>query len=122
MIGASMEFFSILWIGLLIACFVTLVSVSTTLAQANKDLSGMAEARFGSVFGWIMISTFGFGFWAFVCAALAGFGLDHGSGMGIAGLVGNVLLFAGPALYVVLGYQKIEAVNAKRKDLSSDSE
>lgn len=117
-----MAIFGILWIGLLVASFVTLVSVSTTLAQANRELYQSTETPVGSVFMWIVGSIAGFGIWAFVCAAFMGFGLDHGSGLGLMGVFANVLLFGVPALYVFLGYRRIETINAMRNEPSSSSE
>ena len=117
-----MEFFGLIWIGLLIACFITFVAVSATIAQGNKDLAPTPDARAWSVLGWILASIVGFGVWAFVCLALMGFGLDHGTGLGLGGIFANVLLYAGPALYLYLGYNLMEEINAKRKRSSGDLE
>jgi hypothetical protein len=109
--------FGILWVGLALASFVTFIAVPVALVQANGRSDGETDSRPGSVPGWIILSIVGFCIWAFVCAALFGFGFSH-SGLGSSGALGNLLLFAGPALYLYSGRRQIELVNAWRPESS----
>lgn len=109
-----------IWMGLMIACLVTLIVVPTTIAQAKADASEATDVHTGSATGWIISSIIGFVLWAFIIAALLGFGFNHGSSMGVGGLVANGLLFGGPALYVYRGYRQIQTANAWRHESSAD--
>lgn len=106
-----MTAFGFIWIGLVVASFFTFVIVISVLGQSKKAAGNEATAPTWSVSGWILATILGLGIWAFVCAALLGFGFSHGS-LGIGGLVADLLLFGGPALYIFTGYRVTEAVRA----------
>jgi len=106
----------------LIACFIACVAVSATIAQGNRTASRSTNARAMSVLGWLLASIAGLLVWAFVCAALMGFGFSHSSSLGLSGIFANILLFAGPAAYLWTGYRIIETVNARRSQRSDSPE
>jgi hypothetical protein len=116
-----MELLGLLLKGLFTGCFITFVVVTTTLLQARSRVPSVTESRPGSVVKWVIGTVVGLVIWAFVIAALLGFGLSHGS-LGTNGIVANILLFGGPALYLYSGYRRIEAVKMWRSESSSNSD
>ena len=106
-----MAAFGFIWLGLIAASFFTFVIVLSVLGQSRKAAGGESPSPTWSVSGWIIATILGLGIWAFVSAALLGFGFSHGS-LGIGGLVADLLLYGGPALYIYTGYRVTESVRA----------
>lgn len=99
--------------GMLIACVVTLVVVPVTLAQSRISEQGEVNSKPWSALGWVAVSIVSFGVWAIVSFMLL---VSHNGNPGIRGLVGEFVLFAGPALYLYIGYRIIEKARSWQRE------
>ena len=107
-----MSAFGFIWLGLIAASFFNFVIVISVLGQSKKTAVNETRAPTWSVTSWVVATFLGLVIWAIVCAALLGFGLDHGAGLGVGGIFADLLLYGGPALYIYTGYRITEAVRA----------
>ncbi len=105
--------------GLMFASFVTFIVVAVTLAQAKERYADQPGERPGSTLTWIIISLVAFVVWLFLSFILS---VGHNRGAtGIRGLLGTIVLYGGPALYVYIGFQQYQLWRPRPPELEQDN-
>lgn len=105
--------FGSLWIWLLFACFVVFIVVIVSLREARKMVPYDSNAPVPSIIGWILLSVCVPLVWALVMLLMIAFGLVNSD------FLSNLVLFAGPTLYLYLGYRWVNKANSARDNHSS---
>ena len=97
---------NLLFEGMMFASFVTFVVVAVTLVQARERHADQPGNRPRSALFWIIISIVAFVVWLFLSFIL---NVGHNQGAtGIRGLLGTIVVYGGPALYIYTGFQEYQ--------------
>jgi len=92
--------------GLLFASFVAFIVVAVTLFQAKERHADAPDGRPLSALAWVIISIVAFVVWLFLSFIL---NVGHNQGAtGIRGLLGRIGTYAGPILYIYIGFQQYQ--------------